>query len=94
MAFGLEVFDSLGGKKLHLESRLFSWHSTLTGSIAANATVTITVAGMVNDGTWGIAYGGLGFQLGRVQAYIIAGGVRLVSTLVLAVDYHIVVYRC
>jgi len=54
MAYGLRVWDSSGNVRVDTTDRQMRFVALYTGSTSGNATTTITVTGMSNDGTWGL----------------------------------------
>jgi len=57
MAYGLEVYNSSGTKIVSYTDRLvrFVAHGTVTGN--SSGYIDVTVTGMANNDTWGVAIG-------------------------------------
>jgi len=56
MAYGLKVYDSNGNVRLDTSDRMIRYHSTVSGTITQSSSpVTLYVAGITNDGTWGMS---------------------------------------
>lgn len=76
MSFGLEVYDNMGVKTIHISDRLTRYYNTYNFSVPPSSTQTINVSGCDWDGTW-VAHvhndtGMIGVSLEKVF-----GGVKL-----------------
>jgi len=64
MAYGLKVYDASGNVRLDTTDREFRYVAFYSGSLSANTTLNITVAGLSTDGTWGLnEEGDFGFNI-------------------------------
>tara|TARA_R110002153_G_scaffold105017_2_gene243219 strand:+ start:181 stop:462 length:282 start_codon:yes stop_codon:yes gene_type:complete len=66
MAYGLQIWDASGNVRMDTTDREVRFVAYYTGSTAANSSTTISVAGLSNDGTWGLndtAYGNVDASL-------------------------------
>jgi|TARA_R110000744_G_scaffold287339_1_gene398503 hypothetical protein len=54
MAYGLQIWDSSGNVRLDTSDRECRYVGFFTGSVGPSSSVTVTVSGMANDGTWGL----------------------------------------
>lgn len=61
MAYGLEVYNAAGTKVVSYTDRLVRF--VATGTVTANASgyADVTVTGMANNDTWGVALGDIPF---------------------------------
>jgi len=57
MAYGLQIWDAAGKLLLDIEDRISRIHGIYSVTIPAYPTeATIYIPGMVNDGTWAVAF--------------------------------------
>lgn len=83
MAYGLETFSAAGVKRVSIETRLIryvaSYSGSLTTTTGGGAVYTdVTVANLVDDGTWGIECAAIDFGTNvYIGAYINNGSFRV-----------------
>ena len=75
MSFGLRVWDQYGNMTLDMSDRATRFHSRHVVSVPSEGSVTIPVAGMSGNGTWGFHM----WSLLRVSAQIVTGGVKVTN---------------
>jgi hypothetical protein len=56
MSYGLRVWNSSGVVTLDIQNRITRFISQYNLVVGGGATVTVSVPGMVNDGTWALYY--------------------------------------
>ena len=54
MAYGLQVWSANGSVRMDTADREFRYVVFFTGNLGAGSSRNITVAGLTNDGTWGL----------------------------------------
>ena len=78
MSHGLRVYNSSGQITLDLTDRLARFIGTFSyPPIPARGTVTFSVPGITNDGTW--FYSGLGFFLSNLRFSVSAGSLSVTN---------------
>tara|TARA_R110002153_G_scaffold92322_11_gene224331 strand:+ start:10536 stop:10817 length:282 start_codon:yes stop_codon:yes gene_type:complete len=78
MAYGLKVWDANGNIRLDIGDRECRFVAFYTGTVAAGATITIPVAGLSTDGTWGLNE--LQFANYYISLSVLSGAFRLTNS--------------
>lgn len=91
MAYGLEVYDSLGNLRLSVTTRVPKYHSQYTGTVLASSIIYVNVTGLSTDGTWTI----ISFvdSMGSVIVTLEAGRLKIENPAYYDQTYTVTIYR-
>lgn len=53
MAYGLQIYDASSNLTLDTNWRLIRFSAFYSGTVTFGSPITISVTGLINDGTWG-----------------------------------------
>lgn len=91
MSYGVQIFDALGNTTLDTNWRLVKFSAFYSGSVTFGSSVTISVTGLANDGTWG--YNNSVETAWEIQTTLNTGSITVTALVSGTHDYKLLLFR-
>jgi len=91
MAYGLQIYDASSNLTLDTNWRLIRFSAFYSGTVTFGSPVTISVTGLINDGTWG--YNNSVEDAWDIKTTLNSGSITITALVSGTQSYNILLFR-